>query len=383
MELTIEQQRLRTAFREFADAHIVPHAYTWDRAESMPTEVVRQLASKGYLGAVLPADCGGAGFNMVGFGLLNEELGRGCSSIRSLLTVHSMVALTIWRWGTEAQKAQWLEKLGQGQAIAAFALTEPEAGSDAREIRTEAVISGDDFLLSGHKKWITFAQIADLLLVFARSQRGPCAFLLERNTPGLVISPVHGMLGTRASMMAELHLEQCRVPKRNLVGAPGFGLSHIASSALDCGRYSVAWGCVGIAQACLETCLQYTGQRKQFGTLLRDHQLVQRMIAHMVVGVKAARLLCYNAGQLKDAGDPTSMIETSIAKYFACRAAAEISRDAVQIHGANGCSSEYPAERFYRDAKIMEIIEGSNEIQEITIAQSACQEVADSAAIAR
>jgi hypothetical protein len=294
-----------------------------------------------------------------------------------------MAALTIWRWGTEAQKAQWLEKLGQGHAIAAFALTEPEAGSDAREIRTEAVASGDDFLLSGHKKWITFAQIADLFLVFARSQRGPCAFLLERDTPGLVISPVQGMLGTRASMMAEVHFQQCRVPKKNLVGAPGFGLSHIASSALDCGRYSVAWGCVGIAQACLETCLQYTGQRKQFGALLRDHQLVQRMIAHMVVGVKAARLLCYNAGQLKDAGDPTSMIETSIAKYFACRTAAEVARDAVQIHGANGCSSEYPAERFYRDAKIMEIIEGSNEIQEITIAQSACQEVADKVAIAR
>jgi len=178
MELTAEQQRLRTAFREFADAQIVPHANAWDRAECMPAEVVRQLASKGWLGAVLPADCGGAGFNMVAFGLLNEELGRGCSSIRSLLTVHSMAALTIWRWGTEAQKAEWLEKLGQGQAIAAFALTESEAGSDAREIRTEAVASGDDFLLSGHKKWITFGQMADLFLVFARSQRGPCAFLL-------------------------------------------------------------------------------------------------------------------------------------------------------------------------------------------------------------
>ena len=383
MELTSEQQRLRNAFREFADAQIVPYANAWDRAEVMPAEIVRQFADKGYLGAVLPSDRGGAGFSMIEFGLLNEELGRACSSIRSLLTVHSMVALTIWRWGTEAQKAQWLEKLGRGQAIAAFALTEPEVGSDAREIKTTAVASGDDFLLSGHKKWITFAQIADLFLVFANSQRGPCAFVLERNTPGLVISPIQGMLGTRASMMAELHLEQCRIPRQNMIGAPGFGLSYIASSALDCGRYSVAWGCVGIAQACLESCLQYTGQRKQFGALLRDHQLIQRMIAQMVVGVKAARLLCYNAGQLKDSGDPTSMIETSIAKYFACRTAAEIARDAVQIHGANGCSSEYPAERFYRDAKIMEIIEGSNEIQEITIAQSACQEVANSAAIAK
>jgi glutaryl-CoA dehydrogenase (non-decarboxylating) len=383
MELTPEQQRLRTAFREFGDAQIVPHANAWDQAEAMPSEMVRQLAAKGYLGAVLPVDRGGAGFNMVEFGLLNEELGRGCSSLRSLLTVHSMAALAIWRWGTEEQKAQWLEKLGQGQAIGAFALTEPEAGSDAREIRTEAVASGDDFLLSGHKKWITFAQIADLFLVFARSQRGPCAFLMERNTPGLVISPVHGMLGTRASMMAELRLEECRVRKQNMIGAPGFGLSHVASSALDCGRYSVACGSVGIAQACLEACLRYTGRRKQFGALLRDHQLVQRMIARMVVGVRAARLLCYNAGQLKDAGDPASMIETSIAKYFACTTAAKIARDAVQIHGANGCSSEYPVQRFYRDAKIMEIIEGSNEIQEITIAQSASQEVAESAGVGR
>jgi glutaryl-CoA dehydrogenase (non-decarboxylating) len=381
MELNSQQQRLRTEFRQFVDAHVVPGANAWDRQELMPPEVVRQLADRGYLGAVVPAKYGGAGFDSISFGLLNEELGRGCSSLRSLLTVHSMVALAISRWGTENLKTQWLEKLAQGQAIGAFALTEAEAGSDAREIKTEASESGDDFVLTGHKKWITFGQTADLFLVFARSQRGDCAFVLERNTPGLVISPVRGMLGTRASMMAELRFEQCRVPKQNLVGAPGFGLSHIASSALDCGRYSVAWGCVGIGQACLESCLQYACQRKQGGVLLRDHQLVQRMIARMVAGVKASRLLCLNAGQLRDAGDPTSILETSIAKYFASRTAADIVRDAVQIHGAIGCSSEYPVERFYRDAKIMEIIEGSNEIQEITIAQSAFQEVAESVTV--
>jgi glutaryl-CoA dehydrogenase (non-decarboxylating) len=375
MELSSQQQRLRTEFRQFVDAQVIPKANAWDRQELMPSEVVRQLASRGYLGAVLPARQGGAGFDSVEFGLLNEELGRGCSSLRSLLTVHSMVALTISRWGTEALKAQWLKKLAQGHAIGAFALTEAEAGSDAREISTEAVESGDDYILTGHKKWITFGQTADLFLVFARSLRGHCAFVVERATSGLVTSPVHGMLGTRASMMAELHLEQCRVPKRNLVGAPGFGLSHIASSALDCGRYSVAWGCVGIGQACLESCLRYASQRKQSGTLLRDHQLIQRMITQMVAGVKAARLLCCHAGQLRDAGDPVFLIETSIAKYFACRTAADVARDAVQVHGANGCSSEYPVERFYRDAKIMEIIEGSNEIQEITIAQSASAEV--------
>jgi glutaryl-CoA dehydrogenase (non-decarboxylating) len=382
MDLNPQQHRRRDEFREFADAYIVPYAGAWDSDQLMPPEAIRRLAAKGYLGAVLPVDRGGAGYDMVEFGLLNEELGRGCSSLRSLLTVHSMVALTVLRWGSESQKTQWLDKLGQGRTIGAFALTEAEAGSDAREIRTEAVASGDGFLISGHKKWTTFAQIADLFLVFAKSQSGPCAFLLERNTPGLNISPVHGMLGTRASMMAGLHLDQCHVPKRNLVGAPGFGLSYIASSALNCGRYSVAWGCVGIAQACLQSCLRYTDERKQFGGQLRDHQLVQRMIAQMVVGVKAARLLCYNAGKLKNAGDPASMIETSIAKYFACRTAATIARDAVQLHGANGCSGEYPVERLYRDAKIMEIIEGSNEIQEITIAQQAYQEARESVAAA-
>jgi alkylation response protein AidB-like acyl-CoA dehydrogenase len=383
MELNSQQQRLRAEFRQFVDAHVVPEANSWDRQELMPPEVVRQLADLGYLGAVLASKDGGTGLGSVEFGLLNEELGRGCSSLRSLLTVHSMVALTISRWGTQALKSQWLEKLGQGQAIGAFALTEAEAGSDAREIRTEAIESGDDFVLTGHKKWITFGQTADLFLVFAKSQRGHCAFALERNAPGLVISPVHGMLGTRASMIAELRFDQCRVPKQNMVGAPGFGLSHIASSALDCGRYSVAWGCVGIGQACLESCLQYAGQRKQAGVLLREHQLIQQMITQMVAGVKAARLLCRHAGRLRDAGDPDSIIETSIAKYFASRTAVEITRDAVQIHGANGCSSEYPVERFYRDAKIMEIIEGSNEIQEITIAQNAFTTVADTVAAAR
>ena len=383
MELNSQRQRLRAEFRQFVDAHVVPGANAWDRQELMPPEVVRQLANHGYLGAVVPVRKGGAGFDSVEFGLLNEELGRGCSSLRSLLTVHSMVALTVSRWGTEALKTQWLEKLGQGQTIGAFAVTEAEAGSDAREIRTEAIESGDDFVLTGQKKWITFGQTADLFLVFAKSPRGHCAFVLERNTPGLVISPVHGMLGTRASMTAELRLEQCHVSKQNLVGAPGFGLSHIASSALDCGRYSVAWGCVGIGQACLESCLQYAGQRKQSGALLREHQLIQRMITQMVAGVKAARLLCCHAGQLRDAGDPASIIETSIAKYFACRTAVEIARDAVQIHGANGCSSEYSVERFYRDAKIMEIIEGSNEIHEITIAKSAFESVPESVAITR
>lgn len=379
MELTDRQQRRRAEFHEFVQANIVPGANLWDRQECLPRDVIALLAGKGYLGAVIAKAGSDDGLDMVEFGLLNEELGRGCSSVRTLLTVHSMVALSIVRWGSREQKTTWLARLQQGEVIGAFALTEAEAGSDARAIETQASPSGNDFVLTGKKKWISLAQVAGVFLVFARSDQGPCAFLVERNTPGLTISPVQGLLGTRASMMGELHLDHCRVPRSNLIGAPGFGLSYIASSALDCGRYSVAWGCVGIAQACVDACLEYTGRRKQFGALLKDHQLVQRMITEMVVETKAARLLCWNAGRLKDAGDPASVTETSIVKYFACKTAARAARDAVQLHGAVGCTNEHAPERLFRDAKVMEIIEGSNEIQEITIAQNAHTELSVSA----
>lgn len=379
MELTDRQQRRRAEFHEFVQANLVPYANLWDRQECLPQDVIALLAGKNYLGAVITKVDSNDGLDMVEFGLLNEELGRGCSSVRTLLTVHSMVALSILRWGSKEQKTTWLARLQQGEVIGAFALTEAEAGSDARAIETQASPSGSDFVLTGQKKWISLAQVAGVFLVFARSDQGPCAFLVERNMPGLTISPVQGLLGTRASMMGELHLDHCRVPRSNLIGAPGFGLSYIASSALDCGRYSVAWGCVGIAQACLDACLEYTGRRKQFGALLKDHQLVQRMITQMVVETKAARLLCWNAGRLKDAGDPASVTETSIAKYFACKTAAKAARDAVQLHGAVGCTNEHAPERLFRDAKVMEIIEGSNEIQEIMIAQNAYAEFSVSA----
>lgn len=375
MELTDRQQRRRAEFREFVQANVVPYANLWDRQECLPHDVIALLAGKGYLGAVISQAHSNNGLDMVEFGLLNEETGRGCSSLRTLLTVHSMVALSILRWGSKEQKATWLSRLQQGEVIGAFALTEAEAGSDARAIATQASPSGSDFVLTGQKKWISMAQVAGVFLVFAQSSQGPCAVLVERDTPGLTISPVRGLLGTRASMMGELHLDRCRIPRSNLVGAPGFGLSHIASSALDCGRYSVAWGCVGIAQGCLDACLEYTSRRKQFDVLLKDHQLVQRMITEMAVETRAARLLCWNAGRLKDASDPASVTETSMAKYFACKTAAKAARDAVQLHGAVGCSNEHAPERLFRDAKVMEIIEGSNEIQEITIAQNAYQEL--------
>jgi hypothetical protein len=374
IELTPHQNQARSEFKAFVDEVIIPHANRCDREEHTPPELIKKLARQGYLGAALPKDKGGSGMDTITYGLLNEEIGRGCSSLRSLLTVHNMVAQALLKWGNKFQKENWLPKLASGEVIAAFALSEPNVGSDAKSIETTATRSGDFYVLNGQKKWITYGQIADVFLVFARYEGKPSAFLVEKDSQVLTIKPIFGMLGVRASMLAELHLHDCKIPSENLVCREGLGFSHVASSALDYGRYSVAWGCVGIAQACLEACIQYTNQRKQFGIYLKEHQLIRQAIAQMLVNVKAARLLCYQAGYLKDIGDPKSIMETSIAKYFASTTATKAANDAVQIHGGNGCSSEYSVQRYLRDAKIMEIIEGSNQIQQITIAEYGYQE---------
>lgn len=374
IELTTQQRDAQAKFRAFVDEEIVPQANCYDQEERTPPKLIEKIAERGYLGAVLPKEFGGKGMDIITYGLLNEEIGRGCSSLRSLLTVHSMVAQALCKWGNKSQKEYWLPKLATGEIIVAFALSEPNVGSDAKSIETTATLSGDSYVLNGQKKWITYGQIADIFLVFAQCAGKPSAFLVEKNSPGLLIKPISGMLGVRASMLAELQFQDCRIPLENLVGRLGFGFSYVASSALDYGRYSVAWGSVGIAQACLEACIQYTSQRKQFGVYLKEHQLIRQMMTEMITNVKAARLLCYQAGYLKEIGDPSSIIETSIAKYFASTTATKVANDAVQIHGANGCTSEYSVARYLRDAKIMEIIEGSTQIQQITIADYGYQE---------
>jgi hypothetical protein len=367
--LSDEQARARADFRAFVDAHVAPFADGFDREERLPRGLIEETARRGYLGATLPAAYGGGAMSMVTYGLLNEEVGRGCSSLRSLLTVHGMVAHAVARWGSKELRARWLARLAAGERLAAFALTEPNVGSDARAVETSARPAGGAYVLTGRKRWITFGQVADLFLVFAQCEGRPVALLVERETPGLSVEPVGGMLGVRASMLAELSFEDCRVPRENLVGREGFGFSHVSSAALDLGRYTVAWGCVGIAQACLEASLAHAGERRQFGAFIKEHQLVRRMLTDMLTEVKAARLLCLRAGALKDAGAPEAIMETSVAKYFASRAAARAASDAVQIQGARGCSGESSAQRFMRDAKIMEVIEGSTQMQQITIAE--------------
>ncbi|HEX2086011.1 MAG TPA: acyl-CoA dehydrogenase family protein [Solirubrobacteraceae bacterium] len=367
MAATLEPARAepRERFAAVVDAEVLPRAAEFDRAGAIPGDVLRLAAHEGWWGAAV------AGQDWRTVGALHEEVGRGCSSLRSLLTVHTMVAWAVRRWGSEAQQARWLGVLRSGEVLGAFCLTEPEAGSDAAAIETAAVTSGDGFVLEGTKVWVTGGQVAGLFLVFARSERGLAAFLVPHGTPGLEVVPIEGALGTRASMLAQVSLSGCRVGPEALLGPDGFGLATVATGALDVGRYSVACGCVGIVQACLDASAEHAAARQRGGAPIADRQLVRRMLSDMVVDVRAARLLCVEAGRLKDDDDPATIMATWVAKYHASRAAARAAADAVQIHGAAGCAEGHRAGRLYRDAKVMEIIEGSTQLQQLTIADDA------------
>lgn len=369
LELTVVQKTLRKEFIAFVDAELLHQANTYDKQGEIPESLIQKLAAQGYLGATIPEAYGGRGMDQLSYGLLNEEIGRACSSTRSLITVHSsLTAETILRWGTKEQKERWLPLLAKGEKIAAFGLSEPGAGSDVAGITTAYTEKDGAYILNGQKKWITFAQRADLLVIIAQGEKGMAAFLVERDNPGLTIKPLDGILGTRASMIGEIFLKDCVVGSENLLGRKGWGLQQIVSTALDNGRYSVACGSLGIARACLEDSISYVKTRSQFGQLLKEHQLIKQKITNMVTEVKAATLLCRNAGYLRDKKDPDSLIQTTMAKYHASRVANVIAGDAVQLHGAMGCHDSISIQRYFRDAKIMEIIEGSTEIQQILIA---------------
>lgn len=359
------QEEARRRFAAWVDREVAPSAGAWDRAAATPRSVVDSMAAEGFLGAVVPAELGGTGMDAVTFGLLNEELGRGCSSIRSLVTVHSMACHAVARWGSRGQKEAWLPALARGERIGAFGLSEPEVGSDAGAIQTTAELDGDAYVLRGVKKWTTYGQIADVLLCFAKSDGKPLALLVDLHAPGVTVEPltVHG---TRASMVAQITFDAVRVPKENRLGGPGFGLG-VALSVLELGRYSVACGCVGILRACLDASAAYAAQRVQGGSVIGEHQLVQRMVADMATDWRAARLLCLHAGWLRDQNHPDAGREVFHAKYFASTAATRAALNAVQVHGANGLTDDYPVERLLRDSRVMEIIEGSTQIQQVTL----------------
>jgi len=362
----------RASVRAFVDEHINPYADAYDRAGAVPEELLARIGEAGLWAPFLPPGLGGSGTDMVTFGEIHEEVGRGCSSVRSLLTVHGMLSWALQRWGSAEQLERWGPSLAAGRVLGAFCLTEPQAGSDTGAITTRAVPRGGGWVLDGAKKWITGGRRADLFLVFAQGPASTVALLVPRDTPGVGISPIDDILGTRASMLAEVTFSDVRLGPDALLGpAAGFAAGMVLTGTLDIGRYSVAAGSVGIVQACLEASAAYAARRSVGGTQLRDLPLIQAKLSEMVTDVRAARLLVADAGRLKDAGDSATIMSTWVAKYFASTAAARHAAEAVQIHGANGCGPEYPVARYYRDAKVMEIIEGSNEVQRTTIAAEA------------
>jgi alkylation response protein AidB-like acyl-CoA dehydrogenase len=367
LELTGAQRAVRDEVRAFVAAEIAPHAGRWDREEAIPGELIAKLRERGWLGSLITPEWGGRGQEMISYGLMTEEIGRGCSSVRSLLTVHDMAAHAVQRFGTKEARERFLPAMARGEILGALALSEPNAGSDAAGVETVAEQKGEDWILTGRKKWTTFGQIAGLYLVFAKVDGKPTAFVLERDTPGLTVTPLRGITGTRASLLAELAIDGCRVPASHLVGKVGLGISFVGNYTLEQGRYSVAWGAVGLLQACLDACREYTASRVQYGKPLAEHQLIQALLTDMIVNVRAARLLCLRSGWLRETRDPAAAAETMAAKYFASVAATKAANDAVQIHGANGCTEEFPVGRYLRDAKVLEIIEGSTQIQQINI----------------
>ena len=374
IDLSPQQKKRYQRFINFVNHHVVPFADQWDIDEKLPTALFKQLAAEGILGATISNEYGGLNLDPLLFGLLCEELGRGSISLVSMLTVHGMLSHVISRWGTDEQKKTFLPRLATGQLIGAFALSEPLIGSDPKSIETTAVQSSSGiYLLNGRKKWISCGQIADYFLVFAQVNKKPTAFLLGRDTIGLEIKPIKGMYACRSAMLVELILTNCKINEHNIIGRVGFGFSHVANTALDFGRFAIAWGAIGLGQACLNASLDYSNKRKQFGVHIRKHQLIQKIIADMTVNLNAARALCIQAAHLKKEGEPDLIMETSIAKYFSSRMAVKAANDAMQIHGANGYSQEFPIQRYLRDAKVLEVIEGSSQIQQIIISQYAHQ----------
>ncbi|MER7055094.1 MULTISPECIES: acyl-CoA dehydrogenase family protein [unclassified Streptomyces] len=362
--------------RDFVTSDIVPYAEEWDRDERLPSKLLTRVGEQGLWAPFLPVDAGGSGMTWTTLGRVHEEIGRGCSSVRSFLTVHTMVAWTVHRWGTDGQRQRWLPRLAAGDLLGAFCLTEPDSGSDASASGTLAEPAGTGWVINGEKKWMTAGQVAGLLLVFCRTEQGMSAFLVPADAPGVEITPLTGVMGTRASMLAGIVLRDVRVGPDAMIGPPGWAAGTVMTGALDLGRYSVACGSVGIVQACLDACVDYTTRRSVRDGRLSELQLIRRKVTDMVVSSRAARLLCAEAGRLKDADDPATIMATWVAKYQASTAATAAASDAVQIHGANGFSAEYPVARMYRDSKVAEIIEGSTELQQLTIATEAYRQEA-------
>lgn len=367
--ITDEGKIFLAAAKTFIDEHV--HGAAFDKAQQLPRSLLKLLASHGYLGINISREQGGLGMNALEYGLFTELLGRACSSTRTLLTVHcSLVTETLSRWGTEQQKRHWFALLVSGETIASFAVSEPAHGSDTRGIATRYRKSGADYVISGTKKWISFGAIADVFLVFAKCDEQMSAFLIDRSAPGVRVEPINNLVSQRASHLAEITFDEVVVPNTRLLGAEGSG-QLLLMSALDNGRYSVAWGACGVAREALVQMIGYAQQRTQFGSPLAEFQLVQGLIGDAASEVHAAHALCERAASQRMARSCHAGYETTIAKYVASKAAVSVTARALQVHGANGLSDDFCVERLFRDAKALEIIEGSSQMQQITISNYA------------
>jgi butyryl-CoA dehydrogenase len=374
LELSDEQRLIKETARDFVDNEVVPRARDSDRAERFDAELARRLGDMGYLGAPVAEDYGGRGLDFTSYGLIVEEVGRGDSAMRTVVSVQtSLVCGSIERWGSEEQKRRWLPSLCSGEAFGCFGLTEPDAGSDAASLRTRAEKVDGGWRLSGQKMWISLGNVAEVALIFAqtdpeRGHRGIACFLVPTDSDGFSTQEIHGKLGLRASDTAALGLDGVEVGDEALLGEVGEGFK-VAMSALDSGRYSVAAGCVGICQGSLDASVEYAKQRRQFGVPIASFQLVQEMLAEIVVRTDAARLLVRRAAAVKDARKP-STVETSIAKLYATESAVECANLAIQVHGGSGYVDDHPVERYLRDARVTTLYEGTSQIQKLIIGRA-------------
>ncbi|MEU1227222.1 acyl-CoA dehydrogenase family protein [Streptomyces sp. NPDC005828] len=374
LELSEEQEAVRRLAEDFVAREVTPHAAAWDRAEEVDRGIVKKLGAVGFLGLTIPEEYGGSGGDHLAYCLVTEELGRGDSSVRGIVSVSlGLVAKTIASWGDEAQKREWLPRLAAGEALGCFGLTEPGTGSDAGNLATRAVRDGDAYVVNGSKMFITNGTWADVVLLFARTNdtpghKGVSAFLVPTDTPGLTRRPVHGKLGLRGQATAELVLEDVRVPADAMLGPEGKGFA-VAMSALAKGRMSVAAGCVGIAQAALDAALRYAGEREQFGQSIASYQLVQELLSDIAVDVDAARLLTWRVADLIDRGQDFATA-ASKAKLYASEAAVRAANNALQVFGGYGYIDEYPVGKLVRDARVMTLYEGTSQIQKLIIGRA-------------
>jgi len=377
-QLSDEQKLIRETAREFAEREILPNVRENDRAGRFDRELARKLGEVGFLGAPVAEEYGGRSLDYVSYGLIAEEIGRADSSARTVISVvTSLVAGPIEKWGSEEQKQKWLPRLCSGEGLGCFGLTEPDTGSDAANLRTRATKTENGWSISGQKMWISLGNVSDFALIFAQTDpekkhRGLACFIVPTDSEGFTTQEIHGKLGLRSSDTAEISLDEVEVGDESMLGEVGDGFK-VAMSALENGRYSVAAGCVGICEGCVQSSIEYAKDRKQFGVPLARFQLVQEMITEMILRRDAGRMLVLRAGLLKDEKKPNAT-ETSVAKLYATEAAVECANLAIQVHGGSGYVDDYPVERYLRDARVTTLYEGTSQIQKLIIGRAATGE---------